>query len=470
MQLLRIRTSLFEEAAPVPADTISFASSSVSKTYGDSAFTNTLTNTGDGSVTFSSSNTSVATVNSSTGQVTIVKAGSATITATVTDGATSHYEVNTASYTLSIAKASRTVTFSNPTTSVNVGGTVTNVATVSAGASDGTLTYSSSNTSYATVNGSGVVTGVAQGSVTITATISGGTNYQDATGTYSITVASSQPVVEDFSYTGAVQSKSLTAGIYTLECWGAQGGSAPSGGGTGGKGGYSVGTLQLTSATTVYIYVGGQGEGRINAGACAGGFNGGGRSYATTTNYYNGSGGGASDIRIGQDSLYARVIVAGGGGGFGRYNSSYILDGGYGGGSTGGTGGQSTDATAQPGEGGTQTKGGDSLNGTKKNSTTYGTLSGFGVGGGAISGNTAYRIAGGGGGWYGGGYAMRAGAGGGSGFVWTGSNAPSGYLLGSAYYLSNASTTAGNASMPSTSGETETGHAGNGFIRITKTA
>ena len=57
--------------------------------------------------------------------------------------------------------------------------------------------------------------------------------------------------------------------------------------------------------------------------------------------------------------------------------------------------------------------------------------------------------------------------GGGSGFVWTGSNAPSGYLLGPEYYLTDASTIAGNASMPSTSGSTETGHSGNGYVRIT---
>lgn len=57
--------------------------------------------------------------------------------------------------------------------------------------------------------------------------------------------------------------------------------------------------------------------------------------------------------------------------------------------------------------------------------------------------------------------------GGGSGFVWIGSNALSGYLLGSEYYLSNASTIAGNASMPSTSGGKETGHTGNGYARIT---
>jgi hypothetical protein len=34
-------------------------------------------------------------------------------------------------------------------------------------------------------------------------------------------------------------------------------------------------------------------------------------------------------------------------------------------------------------------------------------------------------------------------------------------------YLTDAVNTAGNASMPSTSGSTETGHSGNGYVRIT---
>ena len=67
------------------AGVISVAESSMSITYGDVDFINTLTNTGDGTVTFSSSDTSVATVNARTGQVTIVMAGNATITATVAD-------------------------------------------------------------------------------------------------------------------------------------------------------------------------------------------------------------------------------------------------------------------------------------------------------------------------------------------------------------------------------------------------
>ena len=263
----------------------------------------------------------------------------------------------------------------------------------------------------------------------------------------------------NYDYTGAVQSVILPKGVYKLEVWGAQGGYRSSSS-YGGKGGYSVGTITLTSETNIFVYVGGSG----NTGKTAGGFNGGGRKYS----YYGG--GGASDIRIGQDSLYARVIVAGGGGSDGASNKTGM----YGGGTTGGS---TTASYGTGGYGGTQTGVSSSSwqTTTQSTSTTSqsGAYAGFGFGGNGIYRSSGYGGAGGGG-WYGGSGSYPDGSGdddrgggGGSGFVWTGSNAPSGYLLGSEYYLANASTIAGNASMPSTSGGTETGHTGNGYARIT---
>ena len=64
---------------------ISYSVKSVEKSVIDNAFTNPLTNTGDGDVGYASSNTSVATVNRM-GKVTIVGVGTTTITATVSDG------------------------------------------------------------------------------------------------------------------------------------------------------------------------------------------------------------------------------------------------------------------------------------------------------------------------------------------------------------------------------------------------
>jgi hypothetical protein len=274
----------------------------------------------------------------------------------------------------------------------------------------------------------------------------------------------------NFDYTSAAQEITLVKGTYKLQCWGAQGGSYNT---TyyGGKGGYSVGELTLNEDTTVYVYVGGQGAGGTTAGEWEGGFNGGGRSYVSGSGYEAGSGGGASDVRIGQDSLNARVIVAGGGGGAGSYNSSHRYSGGAGGGVSGITPSQ-YNTSYKSGEGGTQTSRGTSHHYTNIDSTTYGTLADFGVGAGATPGNT-YRVTGGGGGWYGGGSGGRAAGGGGSGYVYksdTASNYPSGCLLNSSYYLTEASTKAGNTSFESVDGGTETGHSGNGYVRITRTA
>ena len=259
------------------------------------------------------------------------------------------------------------------------------------------------------------------------------------------------------SYSGSKKSITLPAGKYKLQVWGAQGGYR-SNSSYGGKGGYSIGTITLTNPTTVYVYAGGAGgSGTTNAGSSvlvAGGFNGGGSRYG-----YKGGGGG-SDIRIGQDSLYARVIVAGGGGSDGATGKTGL----YGGGTSGGTASQSF---GSGGGGGTQTAGGA---GGSSNSGS------FGQGGNGLYRSNGYAGAGGGG-WYGGGGSYPDGSGdddrgggGGSGYVYTSSTAsnyPSGCLLNSEYYLTDAATYAGNTSFVGTSGSNETGHSGNGYCRIT---
>lgn len=248
----------------------------------------------------------------------------------------------------------------------------------------------------------------------------------------------------NFDYTGAVQSITLPKGIYKLECWGAQGGNGCTDNSyTGGKGGYSIGTISLNTKITLYIYVGGRGVSSEASGSGAiraGGFNGGGSGRDWSSTNHGGSGGaGATDIRINQDSFYARIIVAGGGGG--------ASDDGNGG-SGGGVSGISTGASA-----GTATSG-----------------SGFGQA--AASSYTSGECGGGGGGWYGGygGGSENIPGGGGSGYVYissTASNYPSGCLLNSSYYLSDAKTIAGNNSFVSPTGSSETGHSGNGYCRIT---
>ena len=92
------------------AATIGYDTQEVVKTLLDAAFTNQLTNTGDGTVSYESSNTDIATVNASSGEVTIKDVGEVTITATVTDGANYTYADKTASYMLRVENREMEVT------------------------------------------------------------------------------------------------------------------------------------------------------------------------------------------------------------------------------------------------------------------------------------------------------------------------------------------------------------------------
>ena len=273
---------------------------------------------------------------------------------------------------------------------------------------------------------------------------------------YGIGADNSSNTNMNFSYTGSVQTATLDPGKYILECWGAQGGSYSSY--NGGAGGYSIGTITLSQRTNLYIYVGGQPATQTSTGATSGGFNGGGAGCSRTYNYstYGQGGGGASDIRIGQDSFYARVIVAGGGGGSSSEDSFTTK---YGGGISGGS----------------------SVSGYGATQTSAGTNGLFGQGGATTTSGTNYNYGsgGGGGGFYGGGACSsysdstnyRTYNGGGSGYVYTSntaSNYPSGCLLNSSYYLTNAQTISGNQNFQSPTGDTETGHVGNGYVKITK--
>ena len=276
---------------------------------------------------------------------------------------------------------------------------------------------------------------------------------------YGVGSANYNGSVMNFDYTGSVQTATLTPGTYTIECWGGQGGSYNSY--IGGYGGYSKGTITLTKATTVYISVGGAGS----SSSTAAGFNGGGTGISSGR-----GGGGATDVRIGQNSLYSRVIVAGGGGGAG-VTSANANPCGCGGGEYGGDGyynnttGSYTTGQNRSGGSASQTAGGITW--------STGTQATFGQGGNA----SGYSCGGGGGGWYGGGGAYDSDSdsdgrwgGGGSGYVYTSSTAknyPNGCLLNSTHYLTNAQTIAGNTSFTSPTGSAETGHTGSGFCRIT---
>lgn len=218
-----------------------------------------------------------------------------------------------------------------------------------------TPSYSSSSTSVATVNSSGLIHAVADGETTITVSLAADNsaykNWKAATSlTFKVYVITN---IQDFERTtsGTYDWTCSYTGYYTVEVKGAGGGAYN---GTnnpnGGNGGLMRGTIYVTKGTKWYIAVGGGGTGNNGNTHGTGGFNGGGDGGNGHTNKsWNGGcgGGGATHIATAKsasstyllkdytttDSRNTILIVAGGGGG-----ASYNNEGGQGGGDNGGYG------------------------------------------------------------------------------------------------------------------------------------
>lgn len=297
---------------------------------------------------------------------------------------------------------------------------------------------------------------------------------------------------------------------YVLETWGAEGGSASNNGNGvvyGGKGGYSQGTLNVTEEKNAFIHVGCKGKDGTTVNSpgnfLSGGYNGGGNSGEK----FGGSGGGATDIRIEKDDLYYRVIVAGGGGGaaWASYtdntvNITYNYEGGNGGGIVGEDGGSIYKFTKSNSYKNYAAFGGSINQGGKEGYNVYTNppiAGGYGTGGNASTTYTGlygsagcHNYSGGGGaGWYGGGgggvpnsceetdLMYISAGGGGSGWVYTSDNyrnwqsgnaADAGkWTIPTDYYLTDIENRSGSESFESSDGSTETGHSGDGFVRIT---
>jgi hypothetical protein len=240
-------------------------------------------------------------------------------------------------------------------------------------------------------------------------------------------------------------SVELGEGTYLFELWGAQGGDARNGIlFTGAVGGYTSAAITFEEAMQLQLFIGGTGGIYDDL---AGGFNGGGKGthYSTPINANKGApGGGATDIKIQNLQSFQKILVAGGGGGASTWQKGYYgqdIASGVGGGTSGGNGAVCLG-------------GGQSL--VTDSSCTAGT-EGKGADGGGGSG------ARGGGGYYGGSGGKSHGhsGGGGSGFI------------SSMFSTTNGIkpiTLKGTESFPKPSlldSGNETGHEGNGAIRIT---
>ena len=144
-----------------------------------------------------------------------------------------------------------------------------------------------------------------------------------------------------YGYTGSMQTfKAPAAGSYRLSCYGAPGGgqNRPGDSLPGGRGSMVRGELKLKKGEILYLYVGGSGSGggRCSHGSPsgnAGGFNGGAasgydeRQLGNHGRYWtHGSGGGATDIRLGGTAVGNQILVAGGGGGANKETSGSSAD------------------------------------------------------------------------------------------------------------------------------------------------
>ena len=146
-----------------------------SKNVGASPFTPTYpTSNSSGAFTYTSSNTSVATVHPTTGLITVLNAGTTTIT--VTQAAAGNYTSGSVQASLVVNPIAPTIT-TFTITSKNVGASPF-TPTYPTSNSSGAFTYTSSNTSVATVHSTtGLITVLNAGTTTVTVTQAAAGNY-----------------------------------------------------------------------------------------------------------------------------------------------------------------------------------------------------------------------------------------------------------------------------------------------------
>ena len=133
------------------------------------------TNANDPSLTWTSSDEDIAKVDQ-TGKVTAISKGTATIKAAANDGSGKY-----ASCSVTVKRLVSSIVLDKPSLVVYNGKTETITATVSPSTANNTgVTWSSSNTTVATVSSSGVVTGKSRGTATITVTANDGSGVSAA--------------------------------------------------------------------------------------------------------------------------------------------------------------------------------------------------------------------------------------------------------------------------------------------------
>jgi len=194
-------TVYIEKATPV----IAFPTAEINATYGETVPLNPLTVTWyEGTVTYASVNEEKAIVTAD-GVVTTLGAGDVTIKGIAPE--TSNFKRGEVTYMLHIAKASPILSFEKNGLTVLLGEAVPENK-LNVGLYDGEVQYTSSDETVATVNAQGMVTAIAIGEVTITATGAETDNcYEAQQAQYQLTISDASgisTITSDAASTGKV--------------------------------------------------------------------------------------------------------------------------------------------------------------------------------------------------------------------------------------------------------------------------
>ncbi|MDA9363964.1 gliding motility-associated C-terminal domain-containing protein [Flavobacteriaceae bacterium] len=162
----------------------------ITKTFGDSDFTLTGTSSSTGAISYTVSDTTVATISGDT--VTIVGAGTTSIT--LTQASDANYNSATATITLTVNKATPsytvtdvTKTYDDPAFDID--------SSMLVSSSTGTLTFTVSDTSVATLTGTNTLNIQGAGSTIITAVQSATSNYESGTTSFTLSVDKNNAVI-----------------------------------------------------------------------------------------------------------------------------------------------------------------------------------------------------------------------------------------------------------------------------------
>lgn len=185
----------------------SFTNATVNATVGEAYTVQEITTLSTGRKSYESSDETVATIDGS-GNVTLKKAGEITITVTTAPDDT--YREGSASYTLIVSKGTPVLSFASENVTAYVGTDQNGPALTNPG--DGTVTYEISNPEIATIQSTGYIHPLKEGTATVTATTAETDAWESASASYTLTVEEAFSIDAEGTYEWVKDSSTLADG------------------------------------------------------------------------------------------------------------------------------------------------------------------------------------------------------------------------------------------------------------------